>query len=154
MNSAGRKFSFTATTRGIRTLYTTEATMTGGREGYGRTADGRLDVTLSIPEEMSGPGGPGTNPEQLFATAYVACFQSAMMFEARQQRIMADDSTVTARVGIGPVEDRYRLAVDLAIHLPSVPDRAKAEELVEAAHRRCPYSNAIRGNIDMNLAVR
>ena len=142
------------TTREIRTLYTTESTVTGGREGHGRTSDGRLDVKLSVPEELSGPGGPGTNPEQLFATAYAACFQSAMMFEARRQKIMADDSKVTARVGIGPVEDRYGLAVDLAIHLPSVPDRAKAEELVEAAHRRCPYSNAIRGNIDMNLAVR
>jgi osmotically inducible protein OsmC len=138
----------------IKTLYTAESTVTGGREGHGRTSDGRLDVALSVPEELSGPGGKGTNPEQLFATAYAACFQSAMMSAARREKLMADDSTVTAKVGMGSAgEGRFGLEVELLVNLPSVPDRAQAEELVADADRRCPYSNAIRDNVDVTLTL-
>jgi lipoyl-dependent peroxiredoxin len=141
-------------TRDIKVLYTAESTVTGGRQGHGRTSDGRLDVNLSVPEELSGDGGPGTNPEQLFATGYAACFQSAMMGAARREKLTVDDSSVTGRVGIGPIgEGRFGLAVELRINLPSVPDRAQKEELVAAAHRRCPYSNAIRGNVDVTLTI-
>jgi len=137
-----------------RVLYTAEATVTGGRSGHGRTSDGHLDVILSIPPEMGGPGGPGTNPEQLFATGYAACFQSALASVARRDGLPVDDSTVTARVGIGPLgEGRYGLVVTLRIHLPSIADRATAEDLVAQAHQRCPYSNAIRGNVDVSLDI-
>jgi osmotically inducible protein OsmC len=142
-------------TRTVKVLYTAESTVSGGRDGgHGRSSDGRLDVMLSVPEEMSGPGGSGTNPEQLFATAYAACFQSSLMFEARRQEIMADDSVITGRVGIGPAgEGRFGLTVELIVNLPSVVDRTQAEELVAAAHQRCPYSNAIRDNVDVTLTI-
>jgi lipoyl-dependent peroxiredoxin len=141
-------------TRELKILYSAESTVTGGREGHGRTSDGRLDVKLSVPEALSGDGGPGTNPEQLFATGYAACFQSAMMFEARREKLVADDSTITSQVGLGPIEEsRMGLAVELRIDLPSVPDRGQKEKLVAAAHRRCPYSNAIRGNVEVTLTL-
>jgi osmotically inducible protein OsmC len=141
-------------TKAIKVLYTAESTVTGGRQGHGRTSDGRLDVNLSVPEELSGDGGPGTNPEQLFATGYAACFQSAMMGAARREKLTVDDSTVTGRVSMGPIgEGRFGLAVELLINLPSVPDRAQAEELVADADRRCPYSNAIRGNVEVTLTI-
>ena len=126
--------------------------MTGAVRG---TAGHQTAVSTSIcRKELSGPGGPGTNPEQLFATGYGACFQSALMGAARRTHDTVDDSTVTARVGMGPTGDgRYGLAVELLIHLPSVPDRTRAEELVADADRRCPYSNAIRGNVDVTLTI-
>lgn len=140
--------------RPTKVLYTAEATVTGGRSGHGRTSDGRLEVNLSIPTDMGGDGGLGTNPEQLFATGYAACFQSAMAGIARRKKLQVDDSTVTARVGIGPVgQGRYGLVVELRVHLPSVGERASAEALLAEAHERCPYSNAVRGNVDVTLTL-
>jgi len=137
----------------VRVLYTAEATATGGRRGHGRTSDGRVDVDFSSPTEMGGDGGPGTNPEQLFATGFAACFQNAMMSVARRKNLSVDDSIVTARIGIGPVENRFGLTAELDIKLPSMADRALAEELVAAADRRCPYTNAVRGNIDVAIKI-
>jgi osmotically inducible protein OsmC len=141
----------------VRVLYTAEATATGGRKGHGRTSDGRVDVDFSSPTEMGGDGGPGTNPEQLFATGFAACFQNAMMSLARRKNLpeglSVEDSIVTARIGIGPIENRFGLTAELDIRLPSIPDRALAEELVSAAEKRCPYSNAVRGNIDVAIKI-
>src|SRR6266851_4731865 len=137
----------------VRVLYTAEATATGGRRGHGRTSDGRVDVDFSSPTEMGGDGGPGTNPEQLFATGFAACFQNAMMSVARRKNLSVDDSIVTARIGIGPLENRFGLTAELDIKLPSMSDRALAEELVAAADRRCPYTNAVRGNIDVAIKI-
>ena len=135
-------------------LYTAEATATGGRRGHGRTSDGRIDVDFSSPVEMGGDGGPGTNPEQLFATGFAACFQNAMMSIARRKNISGvEDSIVTARVGIGPIENRFGLTAELDIKLPSITDRALAQEVVAAADKRCPYTNAVRGNIDVTINI-
>ncbi len=137
----------------VRVLYTAEASATGGRRGHGRTSDGRVDVDFSYPAELGGDGGPGTNPEQLFATGFAACFQNAIMSVARRKNVAVDDSLVTARIGIGPVENRFGLTAELDIKLPSIHDRALAEELVAAADQRCPYSNAVRGNIDVAINI-
>lgn len=144
----------TTPTNQVRVLYTAEATATGGRKGHGRTSDGRVDVDFSSPVEMGGDGGPGTNPEQLFATGFAACFQNAMMSVARRKNITGvDDSIVTARVGIGPIENRFGLTAELDIQLPSITDRTLAEELVSLADKRCPYTNAVRGNIDVGIKI-
>jgi len=103
---------------------------------------------------MGGDGGPGTNPEQLFATGFAACFQNAMKSIARRKSISGvDDSIVTARVGIGPLENRFGLTAELDVRLPSIHDRALAEELVAGADKRCPYTNAVRGNIDVAIKI-
>jgi len=103
---------------------------------------------------MGGDGGPGTNPEQLFATGFAACFQNAMMSIARRKNLSGvDDSIVTARIGIGPIENRFGLTAELDIKLPSIKDRALAEELVSLADGRCPYTNAVRGNIDVAITI-
>jgi Ohr subfamily peroxiredoxin len=137
----------------MKVLYTAEATVAGGRSGHGRTSDGRLEVDLSVPKEMSGDGGPGTNPEQLFAVGYAACFQSALLGVARGRNIDASDSTITARVGIGPTgHGGFGLTVALDLHAPQL-GRADAEGLMLRAHDRCPYSNATRGNVDVRLTV-
>jgi Ohr subfamily peroxiredoxin len=103
---------------------------------------------------MGGDGGPGTNPEQLFATGFAACFQNAMMSIARRKNISGvDDSIVTARIGIGPIENRFGLTAELDVKLPSINDRALAEELVAGADKRCPYTNAVRGNIDVAIKI-
>jgi Ohr subfamily peroxiredoxin len=142
------------TTQPTRLLYTAEATVTGGRRGHGATSDGRIEVDFSSPAELGGDGGPGTNPEQLFALGYGACYQSAMMGIARRRQLVADDSTVTARVGLGTIgEGRFGLVVALDVTLPSISDRAVAEELVAEADRRCPYSNAVRGNVEVTITV-
>ena len=143
----------TTPTQHVRVLYTAEATATGGRKGHGRSSDGRVDVDFSSPTEMGGDGGPGTNPEQLFATGFAACFQNAIMSVARRKNLVVDDSIVTARIGIGPIENRYGLTAELDVKLPSIHDRALAEELVSAAEKRCPYSNAVRGNIDVAINI-
>jgi lipoyl-dependent peroxiredoxin len=137
-----------------RTIYTAEAHVTGGRaEGHGRTSDGALEVDLRRPEEMDGSGG-GTNPEQLFAVGYAACFESAMGVAARRRRQEVGDVAIDSRVMLLPTEDRgFKLAVALAVTLPSVDDPDVAAELVRAAHKVCPYSNATRGNIDVSLTV-
>jgi Ohr subfamily peroxiredoxin len=137
----------------MRILYTAEATVEGGRAGHGRTSDGRLDVDLSVPKEMAGDGGPGTNPEQLFAVGYAACFQSSLMAVARGKGLDASESTITSRVGIGPTgHGGFGLTVSLDLHAPRL-SRADAEDLLIGAHERCPYSNATRGNIDVALTV-
>ena len=141
-------------TESARIIYTAEAHVTGGRtEGHGRTSDGALEVDLRVPEEMGGSGG-GTNPEQLFAVGYAACFESALGTAARRRRQEAGDVAIDSRVMLAPTEDRaFKLAVALAVTLPSVDDADMAAELVRAAHQVCPYSNATRGNIDVSLSV-
>jgi osmotically inducible protein OsmC len=134
-------------------LYTAEATVTGGREGHARTSDGRLDVDLDVPSEMGGKGGPGTNPEQLFAAGYAACFQSALIRIAFGRRLDLTGSRITARVGIGPVnEGGFGLAAALDLDAPQI-GHDEAFDLMRLAHEACPYSRATRGNIDVTLTV-
>jgi Ohr subfamily peroxiredoxin len=136
-----------------RVLYTAEAVVEGGRQGHGRTSDGRLDVRLSVPKEMSGDGGPGTNPEQLFAIGYAACFQSSLSAVARGRGLDVSRSQITSRVGIGPTgHGGFGLAVSLDLQAPNL-DAAQAADLMARAHERCPYSNATRGNIQVTLSV-
>jgi Ohr subfamily peroxiredoxin len=137
-----------------RIIYTAEAHVTGGRaDGHGRTSDGALEVDLRPPEEMGGNGG-GTNPEQLFAVGYAACFESALATVARRRREEGRDVAIDSRVMLVPTgERRFELAVELAVTLPSVEDPDEAEDLVRAAHQVCPYSNATRGNISVSLTA-
>lgn len=136
-----------------KVLYTAEAVVEGGREGHGHTTDGRLDVELSVPESMGGDGGEGTNPEQLFAVGYAACFQSALLGVARGRKLDASDSRIASTVGIGPTgAGGFTLQVSLDLHAPRI-SREDASELMARAHDRCPYSNATRGNIDVSLMV-
>jgi len=137
-----------------RVLYTAEATVTGGRaNGHGRTNDGALDVQLRSPKEMGGEGG-GTNPEQLFAVGYAACFESALGVIGRREHAEVGDVSVDSRVSLLPTEERgFKLAVELNVSLPQVQDPELATRLVTAAHQVCPYSNATRGNIDVTLTV-
>jgi len=135
-----------------RILYTAEASVQGGRDGHGRSSDGVLDLDIRPPKELGGAGG-GTNPEQLFALGYAACFQSAMGVVGKRLRVDTTRSTVTARVGLGPVEGgRYGIAVNLRVEVPGLEHEA-AQRLIEAAHEVCPYSNATRGNIEVTLDV-
>jgi osmotically inducible protein OsmC len=134
-------------------LYTAEAEVQGGRQGHGVTSDGRLEVDLSVPAEMSGDGGPGTNPEQLFAVGYAACFQSALLGVARGRGLDASGSRITSKVGIGPTgHGGFGLAVALDLHAADLT-AAQAAELMARAHERCPYSVATRGNIEVTLTV-
>jgi lipoyl-dependent peroxiredoxin len=137
-----------------RVLYTAEATVTGGRAaGHGRTDDGKLEVDLRLPEEMGGDGG-GTNPEQLFAVGFASCFESAIGVIGRRQKAEVDDVSVDSKVSLLPTEERgFKLAVELAVTLPQVEDAEQAAEIVAAAHKVCPYSNATRGNIDVALTA-
>lgn len=138
----------------VNVLYKTSARATGGRDGHAATLDGSLDVKLATPKELGGAGGPGNNPEQLFAAGYAACFIGAMKFVGSQAGIKVPaDVSVTSTVGIGPrAAGGFGLTVDLAISLPGL-DRATAETLVEKAHQVCPYSNATRGNIDVKSTI-
>jgi len=139
-----------------KVLYTAKATAEGGREGHTASDDGRLDVKLVPPPGLGGPeGGVGTNPEQLFAAGYSSCFHSALKLVARRMKLDAEDSTVTAEVGIGPAEGMigFGLVVTLTVSLPKVADRDQAQQLVDTSHQVCPYSNAIRGNVDVTLAL-
>jgi osmotically inducible protein OsmC len=137
----------------MEALYTAKATSTGaGRLGHVASSDGVLEHDLSIPKEMGGAGGAGTNPEQLFAAGYAACFHSALQAVARKEKVSVRDSSVTAEVGIGKQGETYGLGVDLVVSLPGLEEEA-ARKLVDAAHQMCPYSNATRGNIDVNLRV-
>ena len=135
-------------------LYTAHASARGGREGVAASNDGKLEVRLSTPKELGGAGGEGTNPEQLFAAGYSACFLGAMKFVGGQEKIQVPaDTTVTATVGIGPrSEGGFGITANLKISLPGL-DRATAQTLVEKAHQVCPYSNATRGNVDVGLDV-
>jgi osmotically inducible protein OsmC len=134
-------------------LYTAHATATGGRTGSATTPDGALKVELSTPRELGGNGGTGTNPEQLFAAGYSACFLSAMKAVAGKMKVaLPADAAVTADVSIGPIPAGYGLQVALQVHVPGWT-REHTETLVSAAHKVCPYSNATRGNIDVALKV-
>jgi lipoyl-dependent peroxiredoxin len=137
-----------------KVLYTAEATVTGGRRaGHGRTTDGMLDVQLRSPKEMGGEGD-GTNPEELFAVGYAACFESAIAAAGRRARAEVGDVSIDSRVTLTPTEQRgFRLGVELDVSLPEVSDPEDAARIVEAAHQICPYSNATRGNIDVKLTV-
>src|SRR5215203_3672886 len=132
-------------------LYTAHATSTGGREGTSKSDDGILDIKLTTPKGLGGNGAPGTNPEQLFAAGYSACFIGAMKAVAGKQKIaLPADTSITADVGIGPITGGFGIQATLNISLPGM-DREAAQALVNAAHHVCPYSNATRGNIDVTL---
>jgi lipoyl-dependent peroxiredoxin len=137
-----------------RILYTAEATVTGGRaNGHGRTPDGQLDLQLRLPKEMGGEGG-GTNPEQLFAVGYAACFEGALGVVARREHADVGDVSIDSQVSLLPTEDRgFKLAVELDVTLPKVTDPDAAVGIVAAAHQVCPYSNATRGNIEVRLTA-
>jgi Ohr subfamily peroxiredoxin len=136
------------------TIYTAEAHVTGGRiNGHGRTADGALEVDLRLPVEMGGAGG-GTNPEELFAVGYAACFEGALGTVTRRMKEEPGDVAIDSKVMLVTTEDRaFTVAVELNVSLPAIDDPAKAVEIVAAAHRVCPYSNATRGNIDVTLTA-
>ena len=135
-------------------LYTAQAHVVGGRiDGHGRSSDGELEVDLRVPTELGGKGG-GTNPEELFAVGYAACFEGALATVARRRKEEAGDAAIDSRVMLVASEDRgFNIAVELDVSLPSIDDPAKAVELVRAAHRVCPYSNATRGNIEVGLTA-
>lgn len=135
-------------------LYTANARVTGGRaNGHGESSDGALVVDLRMPPELGGEGG-GTNPEQLFAVGFAACFESALGVVARRKKLDAGDVSIDSSVMLLPTEERtFTLAVQLDVTLPSVEDPGAAVELVRDAHRVCPYSNATRGNIDVSLSA-
>ncbi len=137
-----------------KALYTAEAHVTGGRkEGHGRTSDGALEVDLRVPKELGGEED-GTNPEQLFAVGYAACFESALSTVARRMKVEADDVAVDSKVSLVTTEDRgFTISAELHVTLPSIEDAEQAVELVRAAHKVCPYSNATRGNIDVLMTA-
>ncbi len=140
------------TTKLDKVLYTAHATSTGGRDGKAKSSDGLLDVKLAPPKELGGAGG-ATNPEQLFAAGYSACFLGALKHVAGAEKIaIPADASIDAAVGIGPIPAGFGIEAALTIHLPGM-DRATAEKLVEKAHQVCPYSNATRGNIEVTLTV-
>ena len=138
----------------MQVLYTAHATATGGRDGRATTSDKHLDVSLNTPKELGGGGGAGTNPEQLFAAGYAACFLSALKFVAAHTKVqLPADAAVNAEVGIGPNDKGgFGLAVSLQVALPGMPSDA-AQALVNKAHEVCPYSNATRNNIDVGLTI-
>lgn len=137
-----------------KTIYTAEATVTGGRlEGHGRSSDGAVDVQLRTPTEIGGPGG-GTNPEQLFAVGYAACFEGALGVIGRREHAEVGDVSIDSRVSLVTTEDRgFTVAVELDVSLPQVGDPDQAIRIVAGAHEVCPYSNATRGNIDVRLTA-
>lgn len=136
-----------------KVLYQAEATVTGGRDGRAISSDSVLDVNLATPRGLGGAGGHGTNPEQLFAAGYSACFIGAMKVVAGKEKIkLPDDHKVTGQVGIGPSGEAFGIEVTLNVSLPGL-DRKTAEDLVDKVHQVCPYSNATRGNIDVTLNV-
>jgi len=137
----------------MKILYTTIATATGGRKGTTKSSDGKLDLALSMPKGMGGDDGPGTNPEQLFACAYAACFNNALNLVSRFKRMNIESSSVTANVDIGSNPDRtYGLAVQLHVNIPGI-EQATAESLTADAHKVCPFSNATKGNVQVDFIV-
>ncbi len=134
-------------------LYTAHATATGGRDGRAISDDKMLDVRLTTPKELGGGGGEGTNPEQLFAAGYSACFIGALKAVGAKEKVrIPNDVSITGNVGIGPITGGFGLAVELKISLPGL-DRAQAQSLIEKAHHVCPYSNATRGNVEVTLTL-
>ncbi len=138
----------------MEAAYTASATATGdGRSGHVRSTDGVLDFDLAVPKELGGPGGALPNPEQLFAAGYAACFHSALKAAARQQKITLTDTAITVDVGVGPTpQGGFGLSVTIEAEIPGV-DENTARALLDAAHQLCPYSNATRGNIDVQLTL-
>ena len=138
----------------IQVLYQANVTAVGGRTGKARSDDGRIDVELSTPKELGGPGGVGTNPEQLFAAGYAACFIGALKVAGQQLKVnVPAETSIAATVGIGPrSEGGFGITAALAITLPGI-EAATAQKLVEAAHQICPYSNATRNNVDVVLTI-
>jgi Ohr subfamily peroxiredoxin len=141
-----------ATIRMEKKLYTAVATATGGRDGSVKSDDGNLDLNVVMPKALGGPGGAGTNPEQLFAAGYAACFGSAVAHVARTQKMKTGPVSITAHVSIGPVPTGFGLAVEIVASIPELP-KQEAEALVQAAHQVCPYSNATRGNIAVDVRL-
>ncbi len=136
----------------METLYTAQATAHGGRQGHVESSDGVLDLDLSMPEAMGGPGGSGTNPEQLFAAGYSACFENALRRVGGQQKKNVRDASVTAVVGIDRDDNGFGLEVELIGTIPNLP-LEDAEDLMREAHQVCPYSKATRGNMEVTLSV-
>lgn len=138
----------------MKTLYEAHASVTGGRNGHVTTDDGALDLRLVLPKALGGAGGPGTNPEQMFAGGYAACFDNALNQVARQQKLKLEGTRVDATVGIGPHDGGgFALAVRLEVTVPGLP-RDEAQALIAQAHAVCPYSNAVRGNVEVELVLR
>ncbi|MBR9903258.1 MAG: organic hydroperoxide resistance protein [Gammaproteobacteria bacterium] len=134
-------------------IYRAHATATGGREGYAKSSDGALDVKLSTPKELGGAGGDGTNPEQLFAAGYSACFLGALKHVASQEKVtLPQDTKIDGHVGIGAIPTGFGIEVELKISLPGL-EQDVAQQLVDKAHVVCPYSNATRGNINVTLTL-
>ena len=134
-------------------MYTAEAVVSGGRDGHARSSDGNLDVSLSTPAELEGSGGGGTNPEQLFAAGYAACFQSALMGVARGRNLNVDDCSITSRVGVGPVaEGGFGIEVHLTLDAPSLTTE-QAGDILKRTLKRCPYSRAVAGNVPVTLSA-
>ncbi|CNI30173.1 putative osmotic/stress-like protein [Yersinia massiliensis] len=137
-----------------KVVYRAKAKATGGRDGRATSSDGVLDVKLGVPKEMGGAGGAVTNPEQLFAAGYSACFLGALKFVASKEKIkIPDDANIEGTVGIGAIPTGFGIEVQLDISLPGI-ERSVAEDLVKKAHVVCPYSNATRGNIDVTLNIK
>ena len=140
----------------MQAVYSATATSTGGRDGRSVSSDNKLDLALSTPKELGGAGGEGTNPEQLFAAGYSACFIGALKLVASQQKVkVPNDVNVTATIGIGANTkgEGFTISADLEVNVPGV-EKDVVEKLVEAAHKVCPYSNATRGNIDVNFTIK
>jgi lipoyl-dependent peroxiredoxin len=136
-----------------KVLYTAHATSTGGRDGTAKSDDGVLDLKLTVPKGLGGNGATGTNPEQLFAAGYSACFIGAMRHVAMMQKLtLPADTSIAAEVGIGPIPQGFGIQVALHVHIPGM-DQGAAKKIVDAAHQVCPYSNATRGNIEVTLDV-
>lgn len=132
-------------------IYTAKTNVTGGRDGLAKSDDGNLEIKLSTPKELGGAGGNGTNPEQLFAAGYSACFIGALkVVSMRKKQSLPDGLSIDAEVGIGPAGDAFSIAVNLKVNLPGIEN---AEEIVAEAHQVCPYSNATRNNIDVTFEV-
>ncbi|MCH4809745.1 organic hydroperoxide resistance protein [Vreelandella neptunia] len=142
-----------ATTTIEKVVYRAHATATGGREGHAKSSDGALDVKLSTPKELGGAGGDGTNPEQLFAAGYSACFLGALKHVASQEKVkLPQDTKIDGHVGIGAIPTGFGIEVELKISLPGL-EQDVAQQLVDKAHIVCPYSNATRGNINVTLTL-
>ena len=135
-----------------RVLYVAEATAQGGRDGGVRTSDGTLDLSLDMPTELGGSGGPGTNPEQLFAAGYAGCFLEALKAAARSESISVENPKVSAQVGIGSTVDGFGLEIQLTVELPGLGSGV-GQHLVDSAHDQCPYSRATRGNIRVDVTL-
>ena len=136
-----------------KVVYRSKVTSTGGRDGAAKSEDGKLNVNLSVPQEMGGTGGDGTNPEQLFAAGYSACFLGALKLVAgKEKATLPDNVNITSEVGLGKIPGGFNIEVDMTVNAPGM-DQQQLQSLVEKAHGVCPYSNATRGNIDVRFKV-